>query len=324
MIKKIDDNKKLTVVITTYNRKEPLLQQLKSLELQGQYDKYEIIISDNHSDYDIKEWISRSLCQDFLNIVTVYVHPFNVGGDLNITLSFQLPKTKWMWLLSDDDITDPNSINTVLSDIEKHDDDDVCWLRYSISGFYKSERNVKANSLVDFFNIYQKGHTPGEMVFMANNVYRLRDLRCYLTEICKFDDTCMSQILLPLFAIKNEKKTMVLSPECLTNYVEGRASYSMLFAYMRFSNLLYVTTLPLSKREINEFKKLNFISSRRIVSYLVYVDNRKLRWEYFKKIFIAHYKLLSLKGVQALLNYCIMELISPKRILRRRQRKAFA
>src|SRR5574344_1254415 len=100
-------NKKLTIVITTYNRRQPLYEQLHSLEIQGQYDKYSIIVSNNCSDYDVDKWLDEKLSLDFRNIVTVHNRKYNVGSDVNIAFSFQLVETQWMWLLSDDDVTEP-------------------------------------------------------------------------------------------------------------------------------------------------------------------------------------------------------------------------
>ena len=91
------NKKKLTVLIPTYNRKEPLREQLRSLEVQGLWDEYEIIISDNHSNYDVKEMINESFSADFVKIIRIERRSCNVGGDLNVSLSFQLPTTEWMW-----------------------------------------------------------------------------------------------------------------------------------------------------------------------------------------------------------------------------------
>ena len=53
--------KKLTVAITTYNRKEALITQLRSLECQGLYDKYQIMIFNNCSNYDVEGVLKDAL-----------------------------------------------------------------------------------------------------------------------------------------------------------------------------------------------------------------------------------------------------------------------
>lgn len=86
-------SKQLTVVITTYNRKQPLIEQLQSLERQGRFDDYSIIISNNCSDYDVDVWLDEQLSPEFRKIVSIYNRKYNVGGDINIAFTFQLVDT---------------------------------------------------------------------------------------------------------------------------------------------------------------------------------------------------------------------------------------
>ena len=50
--------KKITVLIPTYNRKESLSRTLRDLESQTRKDFY-VVISDNASDYDVKELLNQ-------------------------------------------------------------------------------------------------------------------------------------------------------------------------------------------------------------------------------------------------------------------------
>lgn len=293
-----ENNIKLTVVITTYNRKEPLLEQLKSLEVQGHYDKYEIIVSDNHSDYDVKEWLELSLKPEFMKIIKVIVRPFNVGGDMNITLSFQYANTEWMWLLSDDDITTPNSIKTILDDIERHRNDDVCCVKYSISGKFVPNDDKIVDNIEDFFNYYTKVHSAGEMVYMCNNVFRMNYLRKFITDVTMDSNTSMSQVLLPLLAVKNDNKKICFSPESLTSYISGRISYNLAYVYLRFGNMIYVKSLCLNGKEIRAFKRLTFFGENELIKVLCEIPDKSLRCEMLKKILIAHFGLLSISALK--------------------------
>lgn len=299
-----DENIRLSVVILTYNRKESLLSQLKSLQIQGQYDKYRIYISDNHSNYDVKEWVENNLPSDFTRIIEVFSWGHNTGHELNASFAFCLPKTDWMWILSDDDLTEPNSLRFILDDIEKENNEDVCWIKYSIAGNFKPNKEYYAHSVEDVFNYYSqvKGNA-NELVFLCNNVYRLSCLREYLTNMLVYSDTAMSPELLPLYAIKNDKKQAYFSPRCLTNYENAAGmSWSPIWAFSKFGNMLY-TDLNLSKREIKAFKKIQFCGTGKFLSILSRVEEKALMHEYFKKMFIAHNKLFSLKGMACLLGY---------------------
>ena len=51
--------KHLTIMITTFNRRERLLRTLHQIEQQGYFEQYCILISDNCSDYDVKDMLDK-------------------------------------------------------------------------------------------------------------------------------------------------------------------------------------------------------------------------------------------------------------------------
>lgn len=299
--------KKLTVVITTYNRKDPLLAQLRSLERQGHFDQYEICISDNHSDYDVRNWLESQLTSDFMDIIRIKRWELNVGHELNATFAFLLPQTEWMWLLSDDDITEPNSLEIVLNDISKVENENVCWIKYSISGFPSNEESY-ISSVKDIFEYYGYGNkSTGEWIFMSNNVYQLKYLKPYYSTALIYSDNVQEPEVLPLFAIKNDNRQVFFSAKALTNYIPGRASYNLIWVYSRVSNILF-SGLNLNKIETNAFKKMRFISIRTLMRNLSVVENKALRNEYFKKIYFAHFRLFSFRGIKCLLAYAFLNI----------------
>jgi glycosyltransferase involved in cell wall biosynthesis len=297
-----NNTKKLSIVITTYNRKEPLLEQLRSLESQGHYTEYTIWISDNHSNYDVKSWVEDNFSKEFVNIINVHSWGVNTGHVFNALYSFTLPQTEWMWLLSDDDITEPNSLDIILNDIKKEENNDVCWMKYSISGGLKPNRECYINNIVDIFKYYTKEKGTGEWIFMSNNVYKLSFLRKYLPDLFEYCGNVQEPEVLPLFAIKREQKKLYLSPNPITNYVPGRPSYSLIWVYSRVGNIFF-SGLNLSKKETKAFKQMRFFSGRELMNTLFLVENKTLRFEFLKKIFVAHYSIFSLIGIKCLVFY---------------------
>lgn len=272
--------KNLTIAITTYNRKEALITQLKSLECQGFYDKYKIIVFNNNSDYDVVEALKTELIPDFFDIITVHNRKYNVGGDCNIALTFLQVDTPWMWLLSDDDVTTPTSLNTVFEDIRNYSD--VCWLKYSIDGFAKF-RDVKIDNLVELFDTFRsEGHIWGEFVFMSNNVYNLSKLEQVRGNILYWAMTSFSQIMGPMMAIKSEGQKMAFRSEALTNYEAGRISYKLHYAYLNFPHLLNAS-FELSQKEIIAFHKMFNVEFFELLLSLFEVDNDAMRYEYYKQ-----------------------------------------
>lgn len=278
--------KKLTVVITTYNRKNELITQLKSLEIQGQYEKYDIVVYNNNSDYDVKSTLQDVLTPEFFKIVTVHNRKYNVGGGCNIALTFLQTESPWMWLLSDDDVTIPTSLDTVLSDIDTYTD--VCWLKYSINGFAKF-KNQRIDKLVDLFNAFRTdGHVWGEFVFMSNNVYNLQALNNVRGNILYWVATCFSQITGPLMAIKRESQPVILRSACLTNYEGGRISYKLHYAYTNFPHLLNAS-FEMDHDEVIAFRGLFYIGLKELMMSLFEVENKAMRYEFYKQYKIFYF-----------------------------------
>lgn len=278
--------KKLTVAITTYNRKEALITQLKSLECQGLYDKYQIMIFNNCSNYDVEGALKNALSADFMDIISVYNRKYNVGGDCNIALSFLQVDTPWMWLLSDDDVTMPTSLSTVLEDMETYSN--VCWLKYSIDGFAKFQ-DKKVGNLVELFDSFRtNGHMWGEFVFMSNNVYNLQALNNVRGNILYWVATCFSQITGPLMAIKRESQSVILRSACLTNYEGGRISYKLHYAYTNFPHLLNAS-FEMDHDEIIAFRGLFYIGLKELMMSLFEVENKAMRYEFYKQYKIFYF-----------------------------------
>lgn len=272
--------KKLTVAITTYNRQEALITQLKSLERQGNFDKYHITVFNNKSDYDVEKALRTALTPAFFKIITIYNRKFNVGGDCNIALSLLQVETPWMWLLSDDDVTMPGSLEAVLNDIEIYDD--VCWLKYSIDGFAKFQ-DRKIDNLVDLFDSFRKdGHNWGEYVFMSNNVYNLAKLEKVRGNILYWAMTSYPQIMGPLMAIKNDGKKMAFRSTALTNYEVGRISYKLHYAFLNFPHIVN-SSFELSKCELVALKRMFNIGVTGLLFSLFEVDNKAMRYEFYKQ-----------------------------------------
>ena len=147
------------------------------------------------------------------------------------------------------------------------------------------------------------------MVFVSNNVYRLTYLKKYLTDVCIFSDTSMSQALLPLLAIKKENKQVYFSPVAISNWTPGRGTWAPIWAYLRFGNFLSITSMNLDGKEIKAFKRMPFWVSRALMNSLANVENRTQRNVFFKRIFTSHYSLFSIKGIKIIGYYSILSII---------------
>ena len=293
-------NKKLTIVITSYNRKDALIKQLQSIEQQGQFDKYEIIISDNHSNYDLEELIKPLFSSDFFSLITIFKRPINIGGAANIALSFQLVSTPWMWLLSDDDITLPTSIHSILNDINNYPN--ICWFKYSIGGGFNKYPDSVCTSCLEVFKMHSEGtHSFGEFVFMCNNVYNMKLIKPYIGKLPFLITTCYSQVLAPLYAIKQDNCKMMFKSTPLIQWTPGRMSYKLYYAYSNYPNFVY-SDFQFSKSEMQYFHKMFDIKYKALLFSLIEIKEKWVRDEIYHK-----YKAFYLRN--SLIKRCVFSCI---------------
>lgn len=304
--------KELTVAITTYNRQHELLAVLRSLERQGHYDKYRIVISDNHSDYDVEGWLKSQLSDSFCSIIDIHVHDFNIGGDSNIAWIFQLVKTPWMWLTSDDDIPTHNALEIIFEDIKKNTD--LCWIKYSIKGYYPFQDVICDKLSTIFSQFYGKRHDVGELVFMSNNLYNMVEIYDYIGYLPSSARTSISQLLPPFMAIAWKHNKMMFSSNYLVEYNQGGATYNIIYALLNFGNIKYIGLFK-NKEDLLAYNKLIWSPIHIHIKYIL-LEKRFLRREYFKKIIISQYKLLSFRALIFILYFEVLNIL-PDRILKK-------
>ncbi len=173
----------LTILIPTYNRKKFLSRTL--LELDKQTDKcFYVVISDNHSDYDINEIILQ-LSSEFQKRITLFRRSRNIGQDGNIIGLFDLCKTKWAWLLSDDDIVYNNSVERINRDVKRYSNSGI--INYSLLPFNNSQE-FNISTLEEFLDIYSKvpKYYHGDLIFLSNKIYNMEILNELLANMYDF------------------------------------------------------------------------------------------------------------------------------------------
>lgn len=108
--------KKLTVAIPTYNRREYLHECLESLSNQT-YKNFQVIIFDNASDYDVNEFTSMFSKLD----IKIEKNENNIGGASNfikiINYGFQ---SKYVIMFHDDDTIHPRYFEFAINFLEAH------------------------------------------------------------------------------------------------------------------------------------------------------------------------------------------------------------
>jgi len=267
---------------------------LQSIEVQGQLEHFNIIISNNNSNYNVEKWIEESVSKPFFNNIEFFNRPYNLGGDLNIALTFQLCKTKWMYLLSDDDFLSEGAIEVVLNDI--CNGCDVAMFKYSIVG-NKPNSVLTVNTIDQFLNYYiENKKSAGEMIFMSNNVFNIEIIGKYSGYAPMAAHTYMSQLVPTFLALKNEKTKVVFKSEQIVNYFFSGLSYSTSKAEAGFFNI--VTFLDFNSEQASLvkliFRKKN---QKYIFLNLENEENNYVRRVLYKNIFNNYYSFFSIRDV---------------------------
>ena len=246
----------LTVVIPTYNRREALVRLLKSF-LDANYQLVdEIVISDNHSSYDVKACLQQELPLPLLQKCRVVVNRHNIGGQGNINNSFLLSKTKWMWLIGDDDTITPAALDIIAADIQEAPD--CAWFKYSTANINAVEEDVILHNLHEFIDYYTaKERHLGNLVFMSNNIYNMELLSPYLIYAFDYSYTFVSQILPPLMGLDKEifyvkyRSTSI----CRFTMPDKEAQWNCIKVFLGVITIENLPYTSLSRKDIVLFKK---------------------------------------------------------------------
>ena len=166
----------LTVMIPTYNRKECLLKLLECLKNQT-CQKFDILISDNCSDYDVREVICDYI-EFFGERIEICVKNVNEGAITNINSVFSLTKTKWGWLLGDDDFPVADAVETIYSYL----DDEAAAIHFSLYDLSKFiDKSTVISDLDQFIDLYWRMsngkdevvNLQGDLIFISTKVFNL-------------------------------------------------------------------------------------------------------------------------------------------------------
>lgn len=109
------EQKLLTIAIPTFNRSKFLNILLESIYIQliGKFYSVEVIVYDNNSDDStslvVLDWKIKGLP------VIYKKNNFNVGSDRNIMKAFLNSLSRYVWVVGDDDVLLPNSIESIIS-----------------------------------------------------------------------------------------------------------------------------------------------------------------------------------------------------------------
>lgn len=212
---------KLTVLIPTYNRKDYLKELLTNLSEQGHYGEYSIIISDNHSNYDVLNMIKESYNSEFVKMISCHSWNYNVGMMTNISIPFSFVKTDWCLFLSDDDRISSNTLDIVLRDVNREENQDLTAIKYSLAKYGDGKfihDDMIVKTVADLSSYYLQFQPGRDDRIYLSMLYNLRLLQPYLIKLTQYSYSGVSFWLPIITAISEEKGYFKFSSEGLYDY----------------------------------------------------------------------------------------------------------
>jgi glycosyltransferase involved in cell wall biosynthesis len=207
---------KLSIVIPTYNRREKLLRQLHAIFAQPESKNVDVTVLDNHSEYNCEESVYNDFPKELYPNLRVITHPYNIGGNMNISLCFYYATGDWLWMMSDDDVVNPDSLKTIFHDIMQYKEYIV--LKYSldmgIAGFSYSNNSIDSlNGFIDYCE--QDNVLLGNLIFISTGVFNLNRLKPVLGTIIEYGYDSMSAINPIIIGLDNEIGRVFFSDKCI-------------------------------------------------------------------------------------------------------------
>lgn len=282
----------LTIAIPTYNRKEPLFKMLKSILKQGHRKEYQLLIIDNHSDYDIRQMITERFSEEVADTIVIQRWNFNTGMSANLSFPFLLTATKWLWLLGDDDEICNGSLERIINDIRLHPN--ALAIKYSLKGGYIPNDDITLKSVREFSAYYSQHYRVHQMMFLSN-IYNLEELHPYLTNVFDYSYTYIS-FLIPIIKGLIDHKPYVLSSFPFVYYNNDsednwtkKCFKKVLLGYCSFADIEF----DISIKEIKDLYKTIFLAFpfRRTLKWLLSNTNRTeamMMWKRLFPIFQSH------------------------------------
>lgn len=134
---------KICCVVVTYNRKKLLLECINSLKKQS-YKVDTIIIIDNNSSDGTEEFLleNKILNNDLIKYYKLKENIGGAGGFYEGIKKSLEENYDWVWVMDDDTIPKEDSLENLISGLEKIDEEKISFIASKIIGINKEEMNL--------------------------------------------------------------------------------------------------------------------------------------------------------------------------------------
>lgn len=225
----------LTIVIPTYNRQEELFRTLSVLLPQVKKHNVSIVVIDNASEVNIERKIYESA--DFSRYVKVVRNKINIGMSANLCRCFELCETKWMWMLSDDDLPHDNAVATIINTL-KAVGNNTTYVNFSSSN-YKHVQMRDYSGIEQFADAVDSRYLASNLLFISSGVYNVERCILYISTGYEKCNTLAPHLAILFSTLSTENSRCVFSTEIIVDYVlpAGGIQWSMLKLFSEISTM---------------------------------------------------------------------------------------
>jgi len=189
-------NPLVTIGIPTYNRANGFLKKALQSAVEQTYKNLEIIVSDNCSTDH-----TESLVNDFSDTRIRYVkHPRNIGANNNFNFCVENAKGEYFLLLHDDDLIDPDLIETCMNAVKGDVNVGVIFtgnrvIDENANTLWETPNRGTGLSTTDFFLSWFSEQTALYLCSTLFNTKRLQELGGFQSKTNHFQDVVAEVIL---------------------------------------------------------------------------------------------------------------------------------
>ena len=264
----------LSIFIPTYNRRERLLRQLSSIVEQPLSQEVEIVVLNNNSDYDVEAAIRVKFGDAIFYHLRIINNRANLGLSMNIALPFYYCKTKWLWILSDDDVTMADSLEIIMQDMRRFDD--YACLKYSLKDMsYHNDYTIESlESLVAYYEKPDKDQ--GEFIFISNNLFNMSKIEPFVGKIVSYSYNAIAGILPYVYLLDVPGYKVMMRKDFVVEYLLPQKGSEW--------NYLDITTRLITLMDYP------FSSSGELVMRLMNLMNHFSFWHYLEGLINLHDK----------------------------------
>lgn len=281
----------LTIVIPTYNRKERLARTLKLLENQT-YKNFNLVILDNNSDYKISDLL-KNYSGNFLQKIELVSNKFNIGMTGNICNSFLHVKTKWLWILADDDIVHSTAVEIIYDNIVDNNSYILHFSPYNEND--ENDLDQKIYTLpeyIEFFNKYGNNKSnylkmKNYSIFLSSYIFNMDKCSQYAHYAFEYSYTNIPSLVVVLKILDDQKGCLQWFNKKFIDYDRANGDQwntsEVTLGLRTISDISFSLTKKLNK----DLVRIIMFSFDKAIYFSLNAKNQK---EFLKKLYSDVYK----------------------------------